>query len=186
MRAEREPDLALFTERVRAFLGREPVVHTVICGVLALAERDPRQFESSSWFTVSGPGGGLAGVAMRVPPYPIAITPMPDEALDVLVGLVATELPDAPGVAGPQPYVDRFAARWRQRTGAEPSVKRQTRLFRLDEVTPPVQADGPAGGCGRQPSCRSTASCSPAGCGRSPWRSTARSRPSRRRSCNGC
>jgi len=146
MRAEREPDLALFTERVRAFLGREPVVHTVICGVLALAERDPRQFESSSWFTVSGPGGGLAGVAMRVPPYPVAITPMPDEALDVLVGLVATELPDVPGVAGPQPYVDRFAARWRQRTGAEPSVKRQTRLFRLDEVTPPVQADGPADG----------------------------------------
>src|SRR6266542_3717547 len=69
MRAEREPDLALFTERVRAFLGREPVVHTVICGVLALAERDPRQFESSSWFTVSGPAGGRLRPAAELPEY---------------------------------------------------------------------------------------------------------------------
>src|SRR5947208_13942674 len=118
MRAERETELAAFIERTRAFLGRDPVVHTVICASVEFARRRPDRFEDASWFIVTGPGGEVTGVAIRAAPYPLAITPMDDAALAALADLVATEMPDVTGVSAPLPYADRFAALWAGRTGA--------------------------------------------------------------------
>src|SRR5437764_1267776 len=148
MRAERETDLAAFTARTREFLGRDPVVHTVICAAVELAGRQPERFGDASWFTVAGPGGEVAGVAVQTPPYPLAITPMAEPALAALADLVAAELPGVAGVMGPRAVADRFAALWAARTGAATRVRIAMRLFRLDRVTPPPPAAGhllPAG-----------------------------------------
>jgi hypothetical protein len=130
MRAEREPDLATFTRRTGGLLARDPVLHTVICVVVEAGVRRPELFPGAAWITVSD-GDEVVGAAMRTPPYPVALTPMPDPALDALADLVATEPPDAPGVTGPRPYADRLATRWQDRTGGTVREVRAMRLFRL-------------------------------------------------------
>jgi uncharacterized protein len=140
MRAERESDLAGFAARTRAFLGRDPVVHTLICSAVELAGQHPDRFQDASWFSVTGPAGDLVGVAAQAPPYPLAITPMGDAALAALAGVSAARPPGATGASGPVPYVDRFAALWAQRTGGLAQVRRQMRLFRLDAVRRPASA----------------------------------------------
>jgi uncharacterized protein len=140
MRAERDTDLVAFTERTRAFLGRDPVVHTLICSAVELAGQHPDRFQDASWFSVTGPAGDLVGVAIQTPPYPLAITPMDDGALAAMAGVSATQPPGATGASGPVPYVDRFAALWAERTGGLAEVRRQMRLFRLDAVRPPASA----------------------------------------------
>lgn len=148
MRAEREPTLLAFAERARAFLGRDPVGNTVVCGVVEVAGRQPERFEDASWFTVTGPDGEVAGAAIQTPPYPLGIVPMSDPALAALADVVAVELPDVGGLTGPLPYAGRFAELWATRTGTVPQVRREMRLFRLDAVTPPAPDGGrlvPAG-----------------------------------------
>jgi predicted GNAT family acetyltransferase len=141
MRAQREPDLATFTRRAGGLLVGDPVLHTVICSVAEASARQPGMFPGAAWITVTD-GAEVVGAAMRTPPFSVALTPMPDPALDALADLVAAELPDAAGVTGPRPYADRLATRWQARTGGAVREGRAMRLFRLDQVIPPAPAPG--------------------------------------------
>jgi GNAT superfamily N-acetyltransferase len=144
MRAEREPDLARFTERALPYLRREPVVHTFLLSALEQVTRYPDRSPDAAWYLVTGPDGAVAGAGARTGVHPLAITPMPDPALDTLADLVAAERPTVSGVVGPRPHADRFAERWRA-GGGEASLRRGMRLFRLDAVTPPPAPDGGGG-----------------------------------------
>jgi predicted GNAT family acetyltransferase len=141
MRAEREPDLATFIRRAGGLLAGDPVLHTVICVVVEVGARQPDLFPGAAWITVAD-GDQVVGAAIRTPPFPVALTPMPDPALDALADLVAAELPDAAGVTGPRPYADRLATRWQARTGKAVREGRAMRLFRLDQAIPPASAPG--------------------------------------------
>jgi len=141
MRAEREPDLATFIRRAGGLLAGDPVLHTVICVVVEAGSRQPDLFPGAAWITVTD-GDEVVGASMRTPPFPVALTPMPEPALDALADLVAAELPDAAGVTGPRPYADELATRWQARTGGAVREGRAMRLFRLDQVVPPATAPG--------------------------------------------
>lgn len=141
MNADRIATLDTFTERCDALLGSDPVLHTQVCSIAAIAGRQPDRFRDAAWFVVAD-GGVAVGAAAQSPPFELAITPMPARALAALVGTVAKDAPEVPGVSGPRPAVDAFAELWRERTGGPVTEHRAMRLFRLDEVSAPTGVSG--------------------------------------------
>lgn len=134
-------DAGVFAARVGALLEGDPVTQTVLCSLLASAVRGAG-FEEARWFAVVD-GGEVVGAAGRTSaPYPLVVTPMVDEALAVLVDAVRAELGTLKAAAGPRPVVDEYVARWRAASREVPREKMAMRLFRLDEVTPPVGVPG--------------------------------------------
>ncbi|HSV64969.1 MAG TPA: GNAT family N-acetyltransferase [Mycobacteriales bacterium] len=142
MRAVRMADEQAFADRAGTWLRRDPVVHTIVCSAVALAQRHPERFVDPLWLIVEDDAGALAGAAIHTPPFPLAVLPMPDDALAALAALVRTERPDLGGVTGPAPCGERFAGLWREATGAGVRVAMALRLFRLDEVSPPAGVPG--------------------------------------------
>src|SRR5262249_34127685 len=119
-------------------LARDPVRHTVICSVAEAVAGRPDLFPGAVWITVTD-DDQVVGAAMRTPPYPVALTPMPDPALDALADLIVAELPDADGVTGPRPYADRPATRWQ---GGSRRGGGGMGLSGRDGVPPPAAAPG--------------------------------------------
>jgi uncharacterized protein len=152
MHAERIVDLAVFAERTDALLGREPVVQTQLCSLVSLARRQPDRFEEASWFVATS-GGTVVGAAAQVPPFALTITPMPDRALAALADVVAAELPDVPGVAGPRPGVGAFAGLWRTCADGAVTEHMAMRLFRCDAVSAPAGVPGELRRGGELPEC---------------------------------
>src|SRR5262249_57963691 len=88
--AERHRDSAEFIDRAGGLLARDPVRNTVICSVAEAVAGQPDLFPGALWITVSH-GEHVVGAAMCTLPYPVALTPMPDPALDALADLIVAE-----------------------------------------------------------------------------------------------
>jgi predicted GNAT family acetyltransferase len=133
--------------RAGAWLEGEPVLHNVICTVLARAKAEPERFSQAAWFAVEEDGEPV-GVAIITPPFLLGLTPMSSAALEALVEVLAERRPDLPGVVGPSDTPATFARLWTARTGAEVVPGMDQGMFRLDAVVPPPPAPGrlrPAG-----------------------------------------
>src|SRR3954469_1651053 len=141
------------------------------------------------------PGEAVGGAFMHTPPYPAAVTAMPDAAAAALAADLAGAAHALPGVNGNPDACEAFAATWAERTGATVTVHRRMRLHRLDALVPPDPMPagepglaGPAhprpggGGGSRSSPAPSTATSSSPGTRRSPPRSTSRPETSGRRS----
>ena len=128
-------DLQEFLAAAGGFLRSRPVEHNVL---LTLTERlrqagqlMPGQPPLLGWWAdETGPRGAFS----RTAGFPLAVTPMPSEAIDELADLL---IPPLLGIGAEASAADRFARRWRNRTGAMASVHRRQRLYRLDELVPP-------------------------------------------------
>jgi RimJ/RimL family protein N-acetyltransferase len=86
--------------------------------------------------------GPVAGAFLQTPPYPLLLTTVPEGSMPELADLLADR--PLPGVNGLTPDAEAFAAAWRVRTGARAKAGMQTRLFRLDRLTPPAPPPGAA------------------------------------------
>jgi uncharacterized protein len=128
-------DPAALASRAGAWLEAEPVLHNVICTVLARARKDPARFVGAGWFVVEE-GHRPVGVAMLTPPYPLALTPMPDAALAALAEALRERRPLLPGVAGHHEVATRFTTLWQERTGAGVEPGMEQWLYRLTAVVP--------------------------------------------------
>lgn len=82
------------------------------------------------WAGQAGPEGAFSSTAG----FPLAVTPMPDQALDELADIL---VPPLPGIGAGTAAAGRFARRWQDRTGAVATVRRRDRLYRLTELAPP-------------------------------------------------
>ncbi len=127
--------------RAGAWLEGEPVLHNVICTVLARATAEPERFSQAAWFAVEE-NGEPVGVAIITPPFLLGLTPMSPAALEALVEALTERRPDLPGVVGPSDTPATFARLWAARTGAEVVPGMDQRLFRLDTVVAPAPAPG--------------------------------------------
>jgi GNAT superfamily N-acetyltransferase len=125
------------------FLLADPIWNSVLVTNIA-ARRDGALTDvaAATYAAVLDDGGTVVGAAMRTPPHPIALSPMPAGAVAPLVEALAATCPDASGVHGPVEAAERFAAGWRARTGAGLIVERLERLHRLDAVTAPPAPPG--------------------------------------------
>lgn len=80
--------------------------------------------------------GGVTGVCVQTPPHPLIIAGAPAAMMPELATLLADR--PLPGLNAAAETAEAFGAAWRELTGASASVRMQTRLFRLDELTPPT------------------------------------------------
>ena len=88
----------------------------------------------------SGEHGDLAGAFLRGPRHPALLTPMPDHAVDELVGV----LPAAGGIGCDVTTVDAALAAW-ERHGTTLVPRHRLIVHRLDRLRPPPPAPGRAG-----------------------------------------
>jgi len=124
-------DPKAFIAAAGAFLRADPAANSVIL------TRLETMLEQSSGEELLGYRHPVDGVFMHTPPYPAALTAMPDAAATELADTLAALDRPIPGVNGDTRACEAFAAAWAQRTGAAAHVHRRMRLHRLDALVPP-------------------------------------------------
>jgi RimJ/RimL family protein N-acetyltransferase len=70
----------------------------------------------------------------RTPPHPVAVTPMPIDAVALVVSDLRRVYPSLPGVNGPQQSAERFAEQWCALDGSAWHVRMRQRVHVLTEV----------------------------------------------------
>lgn len=91
---------------------------------------------------------GVTAALLQTPPFPMVITPMPEQAATALADVLASRDWDPRGVNGPAGTTRGFAAAWQARAGQSASVQRRTRLFRLAGLDQPAGVPGRARAAG--------------------------------------
>lgn len=140
-------DAAAFLDRAGHVLAADPVTGTVV-GSMAhrVALHGMPDGLPDGWFAVvTGPGGAVAGIAMRTAPYdpwPPYLMAMPDEAADALARAVLARGAEVAGANGLRPATDRFAATVAALTGRRAEVHLHHRLFELGTLADPRPVSG--------------------------------------------
>jgi RimJ/RimL family protein N-acetyltransferase len=137
-------DLGRFLDEAGPFLRTRPLEHSVPLTVTDTLRRRGLDVYGSEppvfgWWRPAG-GGGVAGAMMRTPPFPPLLAGGSEEAArDLAVQWPAADAEgagDLTGVRGEVLAARAFADAWRIRSGAQPYVRRNTRLHRLALLTP--------------------------------------------------
>ena len=139
-------DLESYLAAAGDFLESAPVINTIQLSVLAnLRIRGGsaygRRAPLFGWWRP--PGGQVAGAFLVTPPFPVLLTRVPEQAARLLADALATWPGPLAGVNAEPDTAAAFAAAWARLTGAESSVYRRSRLFRLAGLLRP--SPGPPG-----------------------------------------
>jgi GNAT superfamily N-acetyltransferase len=139
-------DLESYLRAVGDFLESAPVVNTIQLSVLAnLRARGVSAYGGRpplfGWWRP--PGGQVEGAFLVTPPFPVLLTQVPEQAARLLAGALAARPGPLAGVNAEPGPAAAFAGAWAELTGAEPSVHRRSRLFRLAGLVRP--SPGPPG-----------------------------------------
>jgi len=120
------------------FLRARPVENSLLLTLTdTLRTRDPHYYGADDplfgWFESAG---AVRGACLQTPPHALIIAGAPPaEAVAELATVLAGR--PLPGVNARTVDSEAFAAAWRRLTGATAVLGKQTRLFRLDVLTPP-------------------------------------------------
>ncbi|MFI2610241.1 GNAT family N-acetyltransferase [Kitasatospora sp. NPDC018619] len=138
-----------FRDQAGAFLAARPAENTVLLTIAHRLARsgltvfgEPPVF---GWWR-AGDGAAVAGAFLRTPPFVPRLSAMPPVAaagLATALAAAGSAFTTVTGVGGGAEAVRAFAAAWTAATGAEQSVRRDERLYRLGELTAPPRP--PAG-----------------------------------------
>jgi predicted GNAT family acetyltransferase len=134
-------ELDRFEAEAGPFLARRPVENSVlrtVCGVLRRRGLDAYTSEPPEfgWWRPAG-GGEVAAAFLRTPPYPPLLScGTPESSRELADELAARTAGRLPQVRGDGEAVRAFADAWRDRTGAEPTVERELRTYRLGTLVP--------------------------------------------------
>jgi GNAT superfamily N-acetyltransferase len=142
---ELSADVEQFAGTAGEFLRSRPVQHTTLLTVIdAVRRRGTHVYGPDDpvfgWWRTDA--GTVDGVLVHTPPYPMGFSALPPEARAGAVDVIADRRPTAVNLRSAD--ADFFADTWVRRTGAKPAVQMQTRLYRLDELTPPAPPPGAA------------------------------------------
>ncbi|MGB3438017.1 MAG: GNAT family N-acetyltransferase [Actinophytocola sp.] len=131
-------DPRAFTALADPFYGTDTIRHTVALTVMARFLGMAR--EQAPIMGTLHHDGGLIGVALRTPPWPVIVSGLPTDPvlLDSFLTQWLAADPELPGVSGPVENVTAVADVWTRRTGGTTKVALASRLFRLGELIPPV------------------------------------------------
>jgi predicted GNAT family acetyltransferase len=137
---ERYPTPGAFLERAQPMLLRREAENNLILGVVGqLVQRPERQAEPPYLATVSQRGIVVAAV-MRTPPFGVALTQMPPEAIDSVARDIADAYKWIPGVLAPRNTAEAFAHAWSRHAASEAAIRMQQRIYQLHRVTFPTCA----------------------------------------------
>ena len=84
--------------------------------------------------------GRAVAVAIMTPPRKLVLSAAPSEALEAVCADLVDGGIAVPGVSGPAPVAEAFAALWRRRTGNDMRRERAQRIYQLMSVLPPRPA----------------------------------------------
>jgi GNAT superfamily N-acetyltransferase len=151
------PDVASYLASAGEFLRSRPAEHSVLLTVSeAVRIGGPGTFGDDlplfGWYAEDG--GPVTAACLHTPPYPVALTAMPDLAAVALARSLAGDGRTVAGVGGPPGPARAFAAAWQRQTGQPARVSRHERLYRLGELVPP---DPPPSGQARLAAAADTA-----------------------------
>ena len=134
---EREP--LIFEERTHAFLGADPVRHTLPLGVLSGVARGVYR----EWLLASSARAGeVAAIALCTPAHDLIVAAVELPALEVLAQGLDASGATFPGVVGLAPWVHEFAASWSAKRNVPVRVTMRQSLLRLDSLIAPQPAAG--------------------------------------------
>lgn len=138
-------DVEQFSEITGGFLHARPIQHTVLLTLVAkLRRHGPHAYGPDDpvfgWWRPAG--GEIEGVLVQTPPHPMMFSEIPAEAVPAAVAAVAGRPLTAVNLTAGAAEV--FADLWRRHTGGQTAVGRQSRLYRLDTLTPPPAPAGTA------------------------------------------
>jgi predicted GNAT family acetyltransferase len=136
-------DPAEFQATTFPFLGRDPVLHTIIMSNVAehAAGTYRAEAEPSYFVSVHDGAGDVIGVAMRTPDRPVYLGALREELAREIADTYADLLPDLTGVAGARAAARIFADRWSELRGTTSTESTATRLHKLDTLHP-LAAEG--------------------------------------------
>jgi predicted GNAT family acetyltransferase len=122
------------------FLRSRPVHNTVqLVALDALEVRGPSAFGDVAplfgWWRASA--GPVTAALLHTPPFPVLLTRLPAHAAGGLAEELAGRGRQLAGVNAEQGDARAFAAAWSGLTGAGWREFRRSRLFRLEQITPP-------------------------------------------------
>jgi GNAT superfamily N-acetyltransferase len=137
------PDVTGYLATAGPFLRSRPAEHSVLLTVTetvriggpAAFGDDPPLF---GWYAADG--GPVTAACLHTPPFPVAVTAMPDAVAAALARTLVAGARPVAGVGGPPGPVRAFAAEWQQQTGQPARVGRHERLYRLGGLVPPDPA----------------------------------------------
>jgi predicted GNAT family acetyltransferase len=133
---------AAFYAHAAPFLERREAENNLVLGLRGRLESDRHAFgEEDPYFAVAESDGEVVAAAFRTPPFAFALAASDrlDAAEAFADDVVGTELP---GVIGPNALAERFAHRWRERTGARVWIGMAERIYEAREAFPPAGVPG--------------------------------------------
>src|SRR5579875_3596217 len=146
-------DPAAFAAAAGGFLRARPVEHTIQLGILDAVRRlGPGAYGPQAplvgWWPADD--GRVLVTVMHTLPYSVLLSDLApatagmaatrDEVLGELADSLAGRGHPVPGVDGATPDAMAFAQAWQRLSGAQATVHRRSRLYRLGELTPPRPA----------------------------------------------
>ena len=142
MQCVADPDVTTFARNALGWLLRDPVRHNVMCTLVQSRLEGGAVVDqpAARWLRVLADARSMCAAALQTPPWGLALSVMPPAGARVL----AEHLHEAgvPSVDGPEGAADAFAARHAQLTRVRVTPGLHTRMYRLDEVTPPNGVPG--------------------------------------------
>jgi RimJ/RimL family protein N-acetyltransferase len=125
------------------FLERQPAANTILLTVAAtLRARGADSFGGQpplfGWW--QDPDGKISGAFLQTPPYPVLVTTVEADAAAALASVLTGKRHRVPGVNADEETARQFAAAWHVLTGESARVHQRTRLYRLEELSPPDPA----------------------------------------------
>jgi predicted GNAT family acetyltransferase len=135
-------DPAAFFAHAAPFLERREAENNLILGLRTRLERDRHAFgDEDPYFAVADSGGEVVAAAFRTPPFAFGLAATDRlDAIDAFADDVAGM--DLPGVIGANAIAERFAHRWRERTGARVWVGMSERIYEARTAFPPDGVPG--------------------------------------------
>lgn len=140
-------DPSAFLDVAGEHLAAHPVLNTVLATVTrrAVDDVDLPRGDGPRWWLAVRDGSRVVGAGMRtapVPPYPLYVLPMPDEAAAALARALHERGESVAGVNGALPAARLVAEETARLAGGEAAAAERMRLHTVAEVVPPRPVAG--------------------------------------------
>ena len=138
IRIRRHQDARAFLGRARDWLLLAEAENNLTLGIAEGLIESTEGFEPPIYLATVEVDDSVAGCAFRTPPFQLAMTRMPDEAVSPLINDVSLVYDSLPGVAGVEPQLSLLADLWyaSHSTSFQPGMSQ--RIYQLTDVTSPV------------------------------------------------
>jgi len=136
---ERFTEVPRFVRTVERYLLANEAAHNLIFGVLDSLLREPGRYTGDNYLAAVHAPNGISGVALRTPPYPLALSRMASpKATVALAEHIREAQPGLPSILTAPEVAGDFLRAWAKLGGPEGSVKRRQRIYALTRVVPPL------------------------------------------------